>query len=647
MSETRDQLTDRLAIANLLSEVRDLRAKLDQLTRAQDNARTRLPESAKFELENSDGDVVARLGGSDTGEVVEYVDGPTPNPPLLEADMISAGPGQISVRSEGLDVYEEPAPKDFHVLRVHVSLDPLFEPSDATAQGRLSTPKGVAGVTVEPGLWHVGIEYETKSGKLSGLSEVFEIEVAPLVDADEIQEALDQAQERIDEAAAEAQERFDELEEKLGDVAGFDPSEIEQELSEISNGLNEAKQDAANMFEQFEGEIAPQALIDKLIAQEAWIGGALLKDGAVEAEHITASESLSAKIGEFLKLSVVDLVAGTGQIDEGVIAKLWSDVVVANMVTAEEAFIGGALIRDNTIDVEKINVTEELTAAIGQFLTVKADMLEANAIDGMTITGSTLQTRPEAQQGIKIRGPENDISAYDNAGQRRFHVDGNTGHLTATNGEFRDGSVIGSSVVGGYVGTAETGRRVYMEGTDLTAKDSSNNTTARIGPAGLSLTDGSGNLQDIGPHIYGGRVFTAQTNTTGFRVSSGNSSWSSFASATWQPVLRKSSNRYRVEAHFVIDGVALAAGRETWILFNVQARDESANNVLKSFWTREIYTGDPMFYVPRGFTVTEEVNWNGSMGTPFRVTWRCRARGFTNDGNGIRISNIGVTVTPI
>ena len=645
MSETRDQLTDRLAIANLLAEVRDLRSKVEKVTRAQDNARTRLPESAKFELENSEGEVVARLGGSDTGEVIEYVDGPTPNPPLLEVDMISAGPGQISVRSEGLDVYEEPAPKDFHVLRVHVSLDPLFEPSDATAQGRLSTPKGVAGVTVEPGMWYVGLEYETKSGKLSGLSEVFEIEVAPLVDADEIQEALDQAQERIDEAAAEAQERFDELEEKLGDVAGFDPSEIEQELSEISDGLNEAKQDAANMFEQFEGEIAPQALIDKLLAQEAWIGGALLKDGAVEAEHITASESLSAKIGEFLTLSVVDLVAGTGQIDEGVIEKLWSDVVVANMVTAEEAFIGGALIKDNTIDVEKINVTEELTAAIGQFLRVKADMLEANAIDGMTITGSTLQTMAEEQRGIKMRAAENDLVAYASDNTQSFHVDGNTGQLTAQGAEFQDGTVTGSNVIGGYVGTADTGKRVYMQGDSLTAKDSSGRVTSQFSPGGISLLDGAGNLQDIGNHIYGGVTFNSYLGSKGASGPLGSANaYGDYLGATWSNVITASHTRYRCDVSFNILAHGRVASSDGWIDFWIIPRKPDDVTYGGSFFRREVYIGAPMFDVSLNYSMAQIIDLPSSvpLGDPMRLRWQIRNKGLSL----CTISNLTVTLTP-
>lgn len=631
-------MTDNADIRRMFEKVaqqnHELRRRVEKLENAPADLRNAAIDGGKGLLVNSDDETI-RLG--DNG--IEYQDGPTPFPP--EPPFVDAGGETVKIQHSGLDVYENIAPRDFRRTQVHVSQDETFDPSLSTLAGFIDAPNGGMTHRLPGGEWYIGVVWETRSGKLSDLSETVLADIAPLVDADEIQEALDQAQERIDEAAAEAQERFDELEEKLGDVAGFDPSEIEQELSEISDGLNEAKQDAANMFEQFEGEIAPQALIDKLLAQEAWIGGALLKDGAVEAEHITASESLSAKIGEFLKLSVVDLVAGTGQIDEGVIAKLWSDVVVANMVTAEEAFIGGALIKDNTIDVEKINVTEELTAAIGQFLTVKADMLEANAIDGMTITGSTLQTMSEEQRGIKLRAAQNDIVAYDQDSQQSFHVDGTTGQLTARDGE----------IIGGYIGTDDTGERVYMQGNTLTARDESNNITARLGPSGLSLRDQGGNLQDIGNHIYGAEQFTAATGLNrGATVNSHSNynTWGSWVTSTLSQESVITSNRYRVDVTFIIDGYARAASTQTVVQFMVQPNNLAGKLVepRMNLFDRSIYTGDPLFAVPRSFTLTGTVTLNEAwpVGTPYRVRYAARTQNF--DGT-VRINNISIMMQPI
>lgn len=629
-------MTDNADIRRMFEQVakqnHELRRRIEKLENAPADLRNAAIDGGKGLLVKS-GDETVRLG--DTG--IEHQGGPTPFPPA--PPFVDAGGETVKIQHSGLDVYENIAPRDFRRTQVHVSQTETFEPSLSTLAGFIDAPNGGMTHRLPGGEWYVGVVWETRSGKLSDLSETVLADVAPLVDADEIQEALDQAQERIDEAAAEAQERFDELEEKLGDVAGFDPSEIEQELSEISDGLNEARQDAADMFEQFEGEIAPQALIDKLLAQEAWIGGALLKDGAVEAEHITASESLSAKIGEFLKLSVVDLVAGTGQIDEGVIEKLWSDVVVANMVTAEEAFIGGALIKDNTIDVEKINVTEELTAAVAQFLRVKADMLEANAIDGMTITGSTLQTRPETEQGIKLRAAQNDLIAYDQDGKQRVHIDGTTGSLQVRDGE----------IVGGYIGTDDTGERVYMQGTTLTARDESNNITTQIGPGGLALQGPGGRLHEIGPHIFGSQFMTAGSGT-GVTIPSGTSSTPSGSWASYNPsqIFTAASTRYRCDVTFTVDGVAIAAGRETYLEFDVQATTTSGGTLPGFLVERVFYCGQPLMYMPRAFTISGIANMPPEIapGDQFRLKWRARGGNFETSGRGLRLSNLQFTLTP-
>lgn len=64
--------------------------------------------------------------------------------------------------------------------------------------------------------------------------------------------------------------------------------------------------------------------------------------------------------------------------------------VTTDKLVAGESLIDGVLIKDGAITLEKITVTEQLTAAVAQFLVVNADMIAANAIDGMRITGGTL-----------------------------------------------------------------------------------------------------------------------------------------------------------------------------------------------------------------------------------------------------------------
>jgi|GEM_PF-3224649 len=85
----------------------------------------------------------------------------------------------------------------------------------------------------------------------------------------------------------------------------------------------------------------------------------LITDGSVTAPKITASEELSAKVGQFLELDVSKLVALSGTIDEAVINKLW---------------LGILAVRD----------------------------LIADAINGRVITGTTIQTDADDATGIKM-----------------------------------------------------------------------------------------------------------------------------------------------------------------------------------------------------------------------------------------------------
>lgn len=63
---------------------------------------------------------------------------------------------------------------------------------------------------------------------------------------------------------------------------------------------------------------------------------------------------------------------------------------------------------------------------------VTADKLDAGAITGKLLTGMVIQTRAEANRGIKLDGGANTLKAWDAAGVERFSLDGNTGDLNIT-----------------------------------------------------------------------------------------------------------------------------------------------------------------------------------------------------------------------
>lgn len=318
-------------------------AKLERANRKTARASGDLRHSAidggqGLTLKDADGNVAYRLGTDANGVTApEYVDGPVPAQPA--APFVDAGQRVVKVQLSGLDADEGPAPTDFWRAEIHVSLDDDFGPSLSTLATYIDEPNGSATHSLPAGEWYVGVVWVTLSKQRSVMSQLVVADIEPPVDAEDMERVLDEAKDLIEAAAEQAQRDFQELKDRLDNFEEFDPTELEAELADIAQGLIDARKDAKDLFETLEDEVTPQALISKLVAQEAWIGGTLLKDDSVQAKHITASESLSAKIAEFLKLSVVDLVAGSGQIDDAVIQQLWVDGLVARSATMARAII--------------------------------------------------------------------------------------------------------------------------------------------------------------------------------------------------------------------------------------------------------------------------------------------------------------------
>lgn len=150
--------------------------------------------------------------------------------------------------------------------------------------------------------------------------------------------------------------------------------------------------------------------------------------------------------------------------------------VTTDKLVAGESLIDGVLIRDGSITLEQITVDGELVAEIAKIITVEADNIAANAIDGMTITGATL--------------------------------------------------------IGGRIATSQSGRRVELQDDAMTAYNSSNVVQARYSGDGIELRPPGGVLTPIGPHIFGTEVFTRATNqpwVTGTTIAEGSSSgWSTW-----------------------------------------------------------------------------------------------------------------------
>ena len=157
------------------------------------------------------------------------------------------------------------------------------------------------------------------------------------------------------------------------------------------------------------------------------VGGKGIVDKAITTEKI-ATGAITAESGIIGSLDLGTLTAGSAAIKEAVINKLFSDVVVAKMAVAEQ-FIGENAILTGAVTAPKITASEELWAKIGQFVKIRAEHIEADAIDGKVITGATIRS---AATGARTQMSASGFEAYDNTGKRTFFASASTGEVSIT-----------------------------------------------------------------------------------------------------------------------------------------------------------------------------------------------------------------------
>lgn len=173
--------------------------------------------------------------------------------------------------------------------------------------------------------------------------------------------------------------------------------------------------------------------------------GTLITPGGVQTPHLAADV-----------LEVSNLKAGTAAIAEAVVKKLFAEVVVAQMVTATE-FIGENAILTGAVTAPKLTVTEEMWAKFGEFVKIRAGQIEADAIDSMTLTGTTLQSRDgnfrAGDDGVYIAQP-------DGTSLVRFPTDGSPLSMSAADVEIERANVDDLEILNGSV---RSGGRLTIE----------------------------------------------------------------------------------------------------------------------------------------------------------------------------------------
>lgn len=112
-----------------------------------------------------------------------------------------------------------------------------------------------------------------------------------------------------------------------------------------------------------------------------------------------AAQTIAAGVGRFLKIEANQIIAGSGNFDEAVVRKLWTQII---------------------------------TAREGVFDKIKSNMIAVGALDGQQITGATIRTANSGRRvvmdanGLRIEGGRD--------GDDAFRIDAVSGRVTMTGG---------------------------------------------------------------------------------------------------------------------------------------------------------------------------------------------------------------------
>lgn len=158
--------------------------------------------------------------------------------------------------------------------------------------------------------------------------------------------------------------------------------------------VTEANQDypfVLRLLPAYTGDIGEGYTWYRNLSLRPMAGGTLITPGGIQTPHLAADV-----------LEVGNLKAGTAALAEAVIKKLFAEVVVARMAQAEE-FIGENALLTNSVTAPKIVASEELWAKLAQFVTVYAEMVDADVFKGRRFEGVDIAaSRFTAGTGVEI-----------------------------------------------------------------------------------------------------------------------------------------------------------------------------------------------------------------------------------------------------
>ena len=231
---------------------------------------------------------------------------------------------------------------------------------------------------------------------------------------------------------------------------------------------------------------------------------------------------------QFFRLQAVDESGNHGPWSEqgvGYTTPLVDKDIILSTIDAAKTHLkninAGVSILPNTIITEHLVVTEDMTAALAQFLHVKAVMLEANeiwadeawfgvadailvrsdmfegkAFVGGTFTGALFQSSVEDLDGIKWT--DAGITAWSAGGVQTFHLDSATGNVTIGDGTFTGGMYQSVAAANSGVKLSAAGLKIWNTSSQLVLDATPSGATftgtvkSGFGTSHASITDNAG-----------------------------------------------------------------------------------------------------------------------------------------------------------
>lgn len=296
MSENNDDI--RRYFGDLAKQHHQLRRRLEKVENAPADLRNAAVDGGRGLTIKSDSEEI-RFGQNG----VEYLEGPDPEQP--EAPFVDTGGETVKIQCSGLDSAGYPAQRNFRRAHIHVGQDEIFEPGPETFAGYLDAPDGSFTHRLPGGEWYVGVVWENMSGKLSPLSETVLADIPPLVNTEDIEEALEEAKTELEDTIQASGNR-----EGVGDPVGSVPEGVVYYQRESESGPVVAVwqyKDGAWQGLPMTDAVLTSVTTDKLVAGESLIDGVLIKDGAITAQKVTVTAALTTALLQAKKIEAGEI----------------------------------------------------------------------------------------------------------------------------------------------------------------------------------------------------------------------------------------------------------------------------------------------------------------------------------------------------